>query len=453
MDADARLIAAVRTASQKLSGGGDFSHLLREVLAISVDAVGARGGTIYLHDPVRCRLAFQHVLPVEVEPLLPTKDIPDDFGTVGAAFHGRKTVAREFPQKIDDERSAFERATGVDVRSILAVPLMLEDEAPIGVMQLLNKVGGAFTATDAAVVETVAAVATMARVNRLLTEETARASTLLGMGKVSHDIGNLAASLHATLNYSEMALDGLRSHLLDRDMDGATEAFLLTQKGTFGDLKESVDRIVGYSRLISDMSAGKALRPDRRRGALAPVIENSASYLESDARAKRILLRYELQPDAPHYSHDDLYIFRIVQNLVGNAIKAISETMTPEASVGKAEDYIHGEIVVRYRYLARGSQAGDHLVEVSDTGPGMTEETARRILSGEITSRWERTGGSGWGLRIVTELAGSHSGRLEIESEVGRGSLFRVRLPHEEGASAPTGDPFTRLEPAGARSR
>ena len=447
MDVDAGLIAAVRTAAQKLSGAGDFSDLLREVLAISVDAVGAGGGTVYLHDPARSRLTFQHVLPARIEPLLRMKDVADDFGTVGAAFQERRTIAREFPPKAKSERSAFEKATGVEVFSILAVPLALADEAPIGVMQLLNKAGGAFTANDAAVVETIAAVATMAQVNRQLTQESARASTLLGMGKVSHDIGNLAASLHATIHYSEMALDGLRAHLLDRDMDAATEGYLFAQRGTFGDLKESVDRIVGYSRLISDMSAGKALRPNRRKGPLAPVVENAASYLETDARAKGVDLRYELDEEAPHYHHDDLYIFRIVQNLVGNAIKAVTELVREESGTAnrrgaetpngtdEGRSPSIGEVVVRYRYeIPSGRQTGEHSIEVSDTGPGMSEETARRILSGEITSRWERASGSGWGLRIVTELAGSHSGRLEIESEIGRGSVFRVRFPEEEAA-------------------
>lgn len=419
MDADARLISAVRTASQRLSGPGDFSELLREVLAIAVEAVGASGGTVYLHDAARGRLAFQHVLPAEVEPLLPSKDVADDFGTVGAAFQERRTVAREFEPRTEETRSDFERATGVEVRSILAVPLATGDEPPIGVLQLLNKDGGKpFSEKDAAVVETVAAVATMARTNRMLTADSARASTLLGMGKVSHDIGNLAASLHATIHYSEMALDGLRSHLLDRDMDGATEGYLLAQRGTFGDLKESVDRIVGYSRLISDMSAGRALRPNRRRGPLAPLVEKSASYLESDARAKGVALRYDLQGDAPEYHHDDLYIFRIVQNLVGNAIKAVVEN--------GGENGSGGEVVVRYRFLE-----DSHLIDVEDTGPGMSEETARRILSGEMTSGWERAGGSGWGLKIVNELAVSHAGRLEIESEIGRGSVFRVRLPED----------------------
>lgn len=432
MDPDARLIHAVRTASQKLTGTGDFGELLREVLALCVEAVDAGGGTIYLHDPAARRLRFQYVLPPEVEPLLPSRDIPEDFGAAGAAFGSASTIRREFPPKVSDaERNEFERATGTDVATMLVAALTTGEETPIGVVQLLNKKAGPFTPQDAATIETIASVATMAYVNRRLTLDSARASALLGMGKVSHDIGNLAASLHASIAFSEMALDGLQLHLEEGEIDPKTENFLLVQHGIFGDLKQSVERIVGYSRLISDMSAGRGLRPTRRPGALAPVIARSAAFLESDARSKGIAIRYELDDGAPDFDHDDLYIFRIVQNLVGNAIKAVAETIDDETLAQSEEDEIHGAVTVRYRYLPK-----DHLLEVGDTGPGMNAETIARVLSGDAGSQWSRSSGSGWGLRIVSELASSHEGRLEIESELGKGTVFRVRLCEEAVASA-----------------
>ncbi|RYG31111.1 ATP-binding protein [bacterium] len=92
---------------------------------------------------------------------------------------------------------------------------------------------------------------------------------------------------------------------------------------------------------------------------------------------------------------------------------------------------VHGAVTVRYLYRPK-----DHLLEVHDTGPGMNAETISRILSGDAGSQWSRASGSGWGLRIVSELAGSHAGALEIESELGQGSTFRVRLCDEEPIAA-----------------
>src|SRR5207253_7772915 len=120
------------------------------------------------------------------------------------------------------------------------------------------------------------------------------------------------------------------------------------------DLKDSVDRIVGYSRLISDLSAGRELRPNKRVGSLAATIENAAAYLESEGRKNHVELVYEIQKDAPPLCHDELYVFRIVQNIVGNSIKAVRESIPDEwhDKFGDGEQSIFGVVTVRYRYEA-----------------------------------------------------------------------------------------------------
>ena len=60
----------------------------------------------------------------------------------------------------------------------------------------------------------------------------------------------------------------------------------------------------------------------------------------------------------------------------------------------------------------------------------MSDETARRILSGNARSTWDKASGSGWGTKIVLELTATHEGRVEIDSAPGEGATFRVVLPH-----------------------
>lgn len=427
------LIRAVQKATRKLAGSGNFDLLMKDVLGICVEAVGASGGTVYLHDAASHRLRFQHVLPEDVADKLPSRDIADDFGMAGSAFQNRTTLCREFPPKPESEWNPFEIATGTPVRSMMATPLMMEDEMPIGVVQLLNKHDGCFDDTDVAVLDTVAAVATMAYLNFRLTEESSRASTLLGMGKVGHDIGNLAASLYATLSFSEMAMGGLKSQLAQMEIDPMTQMYVETLDPMLGELKSSVDRIVGYSRLISDMSAGRELRPAKRLEPLGATIQTSAAFLATDARKNHVGLRFEIDEDAPAMMHDELYIFRIVQNLAGNAIKAVKETVPDDWAA--SQDYydedeeppVYGEVVVRYRF-----EDDNHIIEVADSGPGMSRETAERILSGNMRSQWDKGSGSGWGTKIVLELAHTHDAIVAIDSELGKGSTFRVTLPHCE---------------------
>ena len=425
MDSNEQLIQAVQVATRKLASSGHFDLLLRDVLAVCVDAVGASGGTIYLHDQAKKRLRFQHVLPEDVRDKLPFTDIPNDAGVAGQAFQTRQTQISQFEST--EARNEVESATGVIVRTMITVPLSMEDEEPIGVVQLINKKSGPFTDNDVAVLDIVSAVSTMAYLNSRLIEESTRASTLLGMGKVSHDIGNLAASLYANIAFSEMAMDGMKQYVADQGNDETGSMYLEALDGMMVDLKTSVDRIVGYSRLISDLSAGRELRPNKIYAPLAGTIQTSAAYLESEGRKNNVALRYEIQ-EGPPVEHDELYVFRIVQNLVGNAIKAVKEVV-PEDWLQQVqeddEDAIFGEVCIRYRF-----ENDLHVVEVHDSGPGMTQEVSERILSGNARSQWDKGGGSGWGTKIVLELAATHDATVAIDSEIGKGSTFRVCFPH-----------------------
>lgn len=421
MSDGSNLIPAVQRATRTLAQAGDIDRLLRDVLDICVEAVGASGGTIYLHEPSTNRLRFHHVVPEWVKEKLPQLDIPDDYGAAGEAFQSRSVVLQE----LASTPSTFEDSTGIRIHSLMSVPLHMENEVPIGVVQLVNKTVGAFTQDDAMVMDTVAAVCTMAVLNSRLTEESTRASSLLGMGKVSHDIGNLAASLYSTIGYAEYVLSGLHEAHQIQDIDLA-DIQAQSLDGLFGEMKASVDRVVGYSRLISDLSAGKELRPHMVVSSLAETIKSAAAYLETEARRNAVELQYEIDESAPETAHDSLYVFRIVQNLIGNAIKAVRETLP---DVVEAPDPLNpvyqGAVTCRYSW-----SGGEHRLEILDTGAGMTPAVAERILSGNARSQWDKGGGSGWGTKIVLDLTRAHEGRVEIDSTLGQGSTFRVVLPH-----------------------
>ena len=78
------------------------------------------------------------------------------------------------------------------------------------------------------------------------------------------------------------------------------------------------------------------------------------------------------------------------------------------------------------------------LVEVEDTGEGMSEESISRIFETFFTAREER-GGHGLGMPIVRHLVREHSGRIKVLSKVGEGTTVRIWLPaiteEERGSS------------------
>jgi two-component system, NtrC family, nitrogen regulation sensor histidine kinase NtrY len=69
---------------------------------------------------------------------------------------------------------------------------------------------------------------------------------------------------------------------------------------------------------------------------------------------------------------------------------------------------------------------GKVLVEVADTGPGMTAEERERIFTPYYTSK---AGGTGLGLAIVQSVVSDHGGRVRVQGKPGHGSTFVIELP------------------------
>ena len=427
-----RLLSAVHLATQKLASTADTTTVLREVLAICVEAVGAMGGSIYIHDPASKTLRFLHVLPQEIEKKLERLDMPDDYGVAGDVFHSGKTVISEFGSDGDPHRRAIVRRTGVTVHTMVTTPLQIEGMKPIGVVQLVNKRGGAFDETDIAVLDTISDVATLTILNSRFLERSTKVAALEGMGRAAHDLANKAGVLVTFLPDFERNLDGLKAALTDAKMEGEAAYHLAALESTFKEVFAPYsDRVYRYAKLVNDLAAGKPLVPQKRELDFADVVSAASQYMENTARRNFAKIEYDLQRGAPLFKFDDLYVIRIVENLVGNAIKAVRETVPPEwlAENGTKDDAYFGKVILTYRYAA-----GHHVLEVSDEGPGMSPGVVRQILSGQARSKWDQASGSGLGTKVVVDLAATHGAKLSIRSKLGEGSTFEVDFPEAEAA-------------------
>jgi signal transduction histidine kinase len=416
MDRERLQMTAVHMATQKLSSSSSVDETLREVLHLCAEAVGAEAGTIYIHDPDRHCLEFRHVLPEDVRDRLPGQDIPDTFGTAGRAFQRREPVITLSADAKAEPMSEIEKATAVEVRTMLTAPLAVPEHDPIGVVQLINKTSGEFDQRDLEILETVGAVSAMAYINANLTEQAKRMATLMGMGKVSHDIGNLASALHSNLAYLS-ALLGFEPGTLP-----TSNSHML--KEACDDMSGAISRIVSYSHLMSDLSAGKPVRPTLESGIMTKCVADAASYLEPEGRKHGVKILYEIDRGCETCMFDRQFVFRIVQNLVGNAIKAVRDANSDRG------DSASGTVIVRCK-----ATPGGYTIEVQDSGKGIPEAAIRRILAGNAISQWDKSGGSGWGTKIVLELAAALGGKMEIQSEPGTGATFRVFIPSEPVAA------------------
>ena len=138
--------------------------------------------------------------------------------------------------------------------------------------------------------------------------------------------------------------------------------------------------------------------------------------LAANLRNKPIEILYDIAPDIPKtLLGDALRLQQILVNLAGNAVKFTAQ----------------GEVVIRLSVASRSaSLTGDVLglqVEVKDTGIGIAREHQARIFEGFAqaeTSTTRRFGGTGLGLSITKMLVELMGGRLQVESEPGKGSRF-----------------------------
>lgn len=126
---------------------------------------------------------------------------------------------------------------------------------------------------------------------------------------------------------------------------------------------------------------------------------------------ERIGLEAELAPESLHAKADENLLTQALVNIFLNAIEAIDE---------------RGRVIARTCKETASDGAILHVgVEIEDTGRGMAPETRRRIFEPFFTTRDE---GTGLGLAITHRIVERLGGRIEVESEEGRGSRFRIWL-------------------------
>jgi two-component system phosphate regulon sensor histidine kinase PhoR len=155
--------------------------------------------------------------------------------------------------------------------------------------------------------------------------------------------------------------------------------------------------------------------PPREPVDLAAIVNRAVELVSAAAGERQVAVEIELPRGArplPPIGGDPEGLERLVVNLLANAVK-----------------YNHsgGEVVVR---LAR--EDGEALLEVQDTGIGIPQDALPRIFERFYRvdkGRAREEGGTGLGLAIVKHVAQAHGGQVEVESRLGQGSTFRVRLP------------------------
>jgi signal transduction histidine kinase/CheY-like chemotaxis protein len=168
---------------------------------------------------------------------------------------------------------------------------------------------------------------------------------------------------------------------------------------------------------FSKMDSGRAAE-EEESFALRDILENSIALLDERAKERGIRLTLE-EIDIQHgrVIGNPLYLQQILMNIIDNAIKY---------------NHPRGAVFVQAKEMSCRGDTAEYQFVVEDTGIGIGEEFKKHIFepfTQEHKSARTHYNGVGLGMSIVKQLVDQMKGHIEVESQIGSGSMFRITLP------------------------
>jgi len=214
---------------------------------------------------------------------------------------------------------------------------------------------------------------------------------------MAHQIGT---PLNSISGYIQLILQDGNIQPKDRDRLKIIESQL-------DRLADSVKNLLSFTRQP---------KPQLRSLDVNEVLEELIHLSEPWFLARKVRLSTHLSPDLPSILGDSTHLQTLFLNLITNALDAMPQG---------------GVLTVKTRQVSPpfSSEDGRWLeISITDTGIGITEESKKRIFDPFFTTK-KMGEGTGLGLAICEKIVKEHSGKIDLESEVGKGSTFSILIP------------------------
>jgi PAS domain S-box-containing protein len=398
--------AFLAEASRVLGSSFDYQTTLASLTRLAVPALGDYCTVdVLMRDGAVQRIGAAHVVP-EKESLLReiTRWVRAGAPMVPhlrrALVEGQSTLVPFVDavaldaHAIDEEHGRLLRLIGPC--SVVCVSLLLNGRI-LGALSLYTSESGRrFGPDDLALVEELGRRASFAVENARLFSEAEQATRARDqmLGVVAHDLRN---PLGTILMASELLAETVAA-----DAPAQRQVAMVRRAG------ERMNRLIQDLLDVKRLENGR-LAVEPRRTPAAALLAEAAESLRPLASASGLELALECAGTLPDVSADPHRVQQVLSNLCGNAIK-----FTPRG----------GRIAIRGE-----AAAGELLVTVADTGPGIAAEHLPHIFGQFWQGTRSDRRGIGLGLAIAKGIVEAHQGRIWVESAPGEGSRFYFTLP------------------------
>ena len=400
-------LQALAEVGDAISSSLDLDEVLQRIVASAVRLTGTDGGSIMEYDATAdtFHVRAAHGSSEELLERLRRVTIRRDSSLVGKAAAEHRSVS------VDDLAGVprdphLEELHRAGWRSVLAVPMLRQGQL-VGALVVRRRVPGVFPDDMGTLLQSLANQSALAIVNaRMFRElsisrrdlEVASRHKSEFLASMSHE---LRTPLNAVIGFSDVLLGGMFGELNER------------QQEYLGDILSSGRHLLELLNEILDLSKIEAgqMRLEPTVFSVPTALEYAVSVVRERAARGGIDLTLDVADDVGLVESDELRFKQVVVNLVGNAVK-----FTPAG----------GAVGVRAH-----REAGELVVSVSDTGIGIAPEDRELIFDsfqqgGRGAAKEE---GTGLGLTLCRRIVELFGGRITVESQVGHGSRFEVRLP------------------------
>ena len=379
----------LQTVVQRLARERTFLETLFNTIEDGVLVVDEQGRIIYFNRAVTGLIGLQ---PTEEGQHI--RDILPDFDWEKIAHFdargGQHVVRHEF--EVDYPRPRFLR--------MYAAPLDGEAEGSSGVALIFHD------ATEA-----------RQKTFEAIESERVQALTLLA-ASVAHEIGNPLNALHIHLQLIERELRKLKSAGNGRMPAPRPRSAVGAMEAETGEVVGKLEDYVAVAKgeinrldyiITQFLQALRPTTPQLKPTSLNEVVRKTVELLQPELNNRGLTVRTQLTRSLPAAPVDPGQIQQVLVNLIKNAMQAMTRGGTLTLQTGEGADGVW--------------------VSVADTGGGIPQEQLNRIFEPFYTTKKK---GTGLGLMIVQRIVRAHGGRIELESDIKRGTTFRIWLPLHE---------------------